>query len=568
MSSIHLPLLRVRSAGPAQQSFAIRGLRSRTRTLSAGAFGSRRGRAAVLASVGILVASLALSGGTVAADPILHEYFVPNAKEDIDLGATTPGGRLLAAIPGVDGPIAAPDVDRDPYASRTTYGGATGAAEDRSNYRIDRSTARPDSVSYHEPFIPSIAPFKRLFAYDAVSDQLELVVADPTLERLEVGGEPLPGEDQFYGDLAVEVVPGAAVRIPSVGPGARVLAANVSPPVPFQLYRDGAENWFLKSSARQRVRLTLQLAIERAVFGSRFADVSYANLRSTLPKLPRAVLGPASRVARHIGLTENTSPARAVELLVEYFREFEPSADFPEAGGGAPLYEELSLTQKGVCRHRAYGFVITALRQGIPSRMARNEAHAWVEVFDGRRWHRIDLGGAASHVELEREAHYEPYRAPQDQFHWPESSESGEQMVDRSLDARADTANGTSSGAADAGRMPPPPLAPPHPDLHAQGASRAPASLRATVGAARVKRGHVVQVRGEFRSDSGPCPHARVDVQLAVLGRKPLHVQSLATDADGRFDHGVTIPMDMPVGEYRVVLSSPGSVVCAPARLE
>ena len=61
--------------------------------------------------------------------------------------------------------------------------------------------------------------------------------------------------------------------------------------------------------------------------------------------------------------------------------------------GHDDVYLDLALSQRGVCRHRAFAFLVTALHLGIPTRMVVNEAHAWVEVSDGTLWHRIDLGG-------------------------------------------------------------------------------------------------------------------------------------------------------------------------------
>jgi hypothetical protein len=31
--------------------------------------------------------------------------------------------------------------------------------------------------------------------------------------------------------------------------------------------------------------------------------------------------------------------------------------------------------------------------------MVLNEAHAWVEVYDSRLWHRIDLGGGGANLD-------------------------------------------------------------------------------------------------------------------------------------------------------------------------
>ena len=87
--------------------------------------------------------------------------------------------------------------------------------------------------------------------------------------------------------------------------------------------------------------------------------------------------------------------------MVGYFRSFAPSDDSPESEGD--IYLDLALSKKGVCRHRAFAFLVTALNIGIPARFVHNEAHAWVEVRDDQRWHRIDLGGAALDLGLELE---------------------------------------------------------------------------------------------------------------------------------------------------------------------
>ena len=86
-------------------------------------------------------------------------------------------------------------------------------------------------------------------------------------------------------------------------------------------------------------------------------------------------------------------PKAVIAKMVEYYRGFQASNDIPNTHGD--MFLDLALSKKGVCRHRAFAFLITALEIGIPTRMVVNEAHAWVEVFDGQLWHRVDLGGAA-----------------------------------------------------------------------------------------------------------------------------------------------------------------------------
>jgi transglutaminase-like putative cysteine protease len=100
----------------------------------------------------------------------------------------------------------------------------------------------------------------------------------------------------------------------------------------------------------------------------------------------------AAEVAAHIGVSRAQAPREVVARLVAYFRSFVDSDEFPTDRDD--VYLALALSKKGVCRHRAFAFLVTALGLGLPVRMIANEAHAWVEVNDGSLWRRIDLGGA------------------------------------------------------------------------------------------------------------------------------------------------------------------------------
>src|SRR6185503_18059339 len=89
-------------------------------------------------------------------------------------------------------------------------------------------------------------------------------------------------------------------------------------------------------------------------------------------------------------------------------------------------------SQKGVCRHRAFAFLVTALGLGISARVVTNEAHAWVEIEADGLFRRIDLGGAAGAID-EGTADARPaHRPPPDAFGWPQSdSGSGSQAAER-----------------------------------------------------------------------------------------------------------------------------------------
>jgi hypothetical protein len=498
-----------------------------------------------------------------AGGPIVHEYIPPQPTEDLLLQATTLGSHIRAALDTPVGVVTAPDVRRGPASNEMAYGGASTPSSSDASYGVDRLTAEPGVLGYHDPFIPSIAPFKRLYAYDSADESLRLRVHRTALERLEIGGDARAGEDQFYGDMVVDLASDVPVRIPTVGPGARVLAASIHPGLPFELLHDGADNWFIRSSVRRRVRLALQLAIDRRALGGAFSATSYAALAPALPPIPAALLQSAERVLRAVGVSQANRPADAVSALVHYFRSFAPSSEFPTATGGAALYQELSLSQKGVCRHRAYSFVVTALALGVPARMVRNEAHAWVEVYDGELWHRIDLGGAAAGLRVTRAADVPQYRAPADSYEWPAGSQSGAQAAEGSIGESPAGPPKPDAHAAPPAPVPAPPPPQAEPSLATEPLPQyGPAELTVRIEHKDVRRGETFRISGKVQAQSHECPSARVDVALRDASGVSTNIQSLAADERGRFDSAVTVPFDLRVGDYQVLVATPGTNQC------
>lgn len=523
----------------------------------------------------LLIAIGSVAVTALAQAPVLHEYIEPNAAEDVAFSATTPDGAMPAALETESGLVPAPQTgERSKPKNEHAYGGNATPDSIDASFRVDRDTTRPDSVSYDEPFIPAVAPFKRLYAYDAVDESFELTVFDKSLSKLELGGKPGPADDQFYADLFVDVQPGLPVRIPSVAPGARALVARTDPELSFSIERDRADNWFLVGDARRRVRLIMQLAAPRAVFGTELADSSYSELLQKLPPLPPAVRSAALDVAREIGVSQRQSPKQVVAALVSYFRGFAPSDATPKATRGAQLYEELSLSRKGVCRHRAYAFTVTALGLGIPTRMVRNEAHAWVEVYDGVRFHRIDLGGAAGRMELDPRTADHLYRPPQDSFSWPEGSESGQGMLADTLDAPGAQA-GATGGASSAGtRAAPAPTpsaaaaasAAAQPRVAPSGDDRPHASVDLKLEQLSSVRGGVVQLKGSVEAAGEPCLFSRVDVSLRDASGVETWLGAFPTDENGKLEGRVTVPFDIDVGDYKVIARTPGTGRCGSSR--
>src|SRR5262249_29507863 len=128
-------------------------------------------------------------------------------------------------------------------------------------------------------------------------------------------------EEHFFADRVVDLAGGRRVRIPSVGPGSRVLRARAgigTQDVKIALYKDGADNWFVEGDATQRARLVMELAIARAAFGGDFGDPTRAELMP-VPPLPRNVAAAAAQVEARIGVSQRMAPREIVSKLVSYF---------------------------------------------------------------------------------------------------------------------------------------------------------------------------------------------------------------------------------------------------------
>jgi transglutaminase-like putative cysteine protease len=542
----------------------------------------------------LLIAAVGLSTAVPADayDPVLHEFIPPDDGEDLAMSVKTAEGDLPAAIDTPSGVVRAPDTRRLPVRGESAYRDGQGASAP-SVFRPDRDTRRPNMVHYDDPFSPSVAPYKRLRAYDSVGLDYGLRVRDTSLIRVPIGGEARVGEEEFYGDMAVDFEASASVLIPSVGPGTRILRLHTTPPTPIEVWRDGADNWFAKTSgARTRVRLVMQLAIARAAFGGDFTMASWQNLRPVSPLPPMAARA-VPKVEAALGLSRQVSPADTVRRLVSYFRGFVPSEDPPS--GHRDIYLDLALSQKGVCRHRAFAFLVTALGLGIPARVVTNEAHAWVEVEADGIWRRIDLGGAAGAID-EGSAEDRPlHRPPADNFPWPATdASSGSQATARGRQGSSGGSSSQSSSASDgSGRGSSSSASAPSRVDGARGGdgdararessavdpavSGDPAQDRREDDRPRPKivvsgadvsarHGGEVRVTGRVEIDGAGCGDLRIDVVLRRLdtGGKTA-IGALTTDSRGMFDGNIVVPMNLAVGEYGVTVSTPGDARCGPA---
>jgi hypothetical protein len=533
-----------------------------------------RRHALLLLPVAFLVFASRPAQGNSA--PMLHEQITVDVHDDLAMGVTLAGG-VPAALETRSGVVSAPDPGRPATPSDIA---AQKAFEDQiadDRYVPDRDTRRPNTLPYTDPFTPSTTPFKRLAAFDAVNDRFELYGAHKDMHPLLVGGSALPSEDRFYADIPLSLKAGRHTLIPTVGPGARVLHAQLATgarELTYGLFADGADEWYVTTPQNGEARLVMEIAIPRATLGGELADRPWSEL-PPMPPVPDAVASAAREVTTKLGLGRQSSPRDNVRKMVAHFRSFVDS-DTPLAPS-RDVYTDLALSMKGVCRHRAYAFTVTALSLGIPTRMVINEAHAWVEVHDGEMWHRIDLGGAGR-MSADQPQTAVPYAPPPDPFAWPAGATRGEDLANAHSPSSAGGNGGggsgstssspsasASSGATAATTSAPPSTAAATPNGTSTGRADDPrpgSVITLSVGQSEARRGAPIPVSGTVRAEGSACGAVTVGILLRDGAGHETRVGTLVTDDKGTFGGSIVIPSSVPLGDHRVVARTTGDGRC------
>jgi hypothetical protein len=557
----------------------------------------RRASSAVVVAVLASSAAVLLSSAGLlrADDDVLHE-FVPDLDPDEPLRALSREGPAPEAIE-YEGELlpapTAPAADAPLMVAEPGDGaGAEQPGQRSPTFRPDRITDLEGELDYHAAFTPSIAPFKRVTALDAVvlADDGRtplLVLSRAERERVAIeGADAAPPDlrprDRFWGEATLDFGSGSVLPLPSVSPESRILSLRSEPAVQMTVERDRADNYhavLLGGAPAAPVFVSFLTDAPRSYFGASLPDAPVTALAAHVAAMPEDVARRALGFASELGLSHESRLPAALAKLTEHFRAFEESSEPPPDTGD--VYLDLARGMKGICRHRSYAFMITAQALGIPTRFVQNEAHSWVEVeLPELGFMRIDLGGAAHGLTAHGASERPPYQPAQsDPLPRPPAYEQSysqaaaaaqgarkpgiEELRGRWVSPQEDVASAQAEGRASF-------MGGPSGAATSEPAPRQPLQLVLSERRLSALRGRTLLVAGEARALGGQgVAGLRVEISLAAEGRRDRLLLGVGvTGVDGAFAAQLGVPPDLEPGDYRLVVVTPGDATHAPAIAE
>ncbi len=547
-------------------------------------------RFAPLLSIALVAAVARADGG-----PTIHEY-VPDLGSEEGTMLVSSGGAQPDAIVYQGEVLPAPEGGalREGEQPMRALGGDGEQTEEPGRrsptFRPDRVTDLDAIVPYYTVFTPTIAPFKRVTAYDTVvlaSDGTPIFTIGAgdrsRLDPLGADAEP-PGDrpfDRFWGSVVLDFSEGSTVPLPSIAPEARILTLRTEPSALIHVERDRAGNFYatLVGAASEPVRVVFLPDAPRDYFGASLPDAPVVALRDRMTPLPAPVQRDAEAFAAELGLSRASRFGEALRALAAHFRSFEESEEPPRNTGN--IYLDLARGMRGICRHRVYAFVITAQALGMHARFVHNEAHAWAEVeLPSAGWLRVDLGGAATGLEAHGAAERPTY-APDvpDPLPRPEAYVRAYEQAQRMSGLRAPSGGGApgSNGGAPSGGGGggddtgggDPGGGTVAPTVTEGEGPRRPLELALDRRSFEVFRGRELEVTGVARGPDGGAPGLRIEVLLRAPrgGQERLLGVTVSREA-GTFRGVFGVPPDLPVGDYRLVVRTPGDAHYAPTQAQ
>jgi len=274
--------------------------------------------------------------------------------------------------------------------------------EDGSSDDIVLSPETPNEMPQdqlaHGVFSPDLYPYTRHAALDAYDANRQVFfIKDPQKYEVVIDPQYVVSTQHMsiYQGRYKMVLIDQWKPLPSAGAGMAILDIHATDEagndVPVSVSKDGAENYFIKSSGlKGECTVVYKVAVPSV---HRFWEIS-----SDLPfHYPSHIDAEVQEAMRLMGLTGQENNLKAVfDKMVEFLTNGVPVQGGVKDTGNQflDLVRSFSEGKGGVCRHAAFVFTRMALALGIPTRFVNSEIHAWVEVnLPGMGWVQLDLGG-------------------------------------------------------------------------------------------------------------------------------------------------------------------------------
>lgn len=303
--------------------------------------------------------------------------------------------------------------------------------------------ATDGNVTIYEIFDPVLGTVKRWTSLDGLlyDDQASNPTDMYTMYNYDSDKyEIFPTNSEDYSNIfegwiwmGITISTSEFTRIPSVSPDADIIDYDPNATgVNIRFFKDGADNYYVQGNEN----IVIDLKYRMGTNGSYFNRPVPSDL--TISDIPEDIIRPingANQVKENVKeflqyrldngtianeplywlWPENGTPETNLALIINnltwYFSSFiEGDGDVPDAEEPWDAYQTICINGIGACRHRSFGFFVTALALGAPTRYVSNEAHAFVEVYvpvdnetiSASHWKRIDLGGTGSSTTLDR----------------------------------------------------------------------------------------------------------------------------------------------------------------------
>jgi len=373
---------------------------------------------------------------------------------------------------------------------------------------------------------------KRITTWNQIDSQWNLTGAPSPLKEVHPGAVKLDNDltKSFQFSISVPLTTEDKTPLPSVSPHMEIVQVTVHPPsvVP-RFWKDPLDNYYVSGNHTGVIRLTGLVIAKRTYFEGK----AYWLDHLTEP-VPKPLSGAAdfqettAQILAATGILPGITPQKdALRSLVSFFRSFEQGILNPGEGN---VLSRVIEQKTGVCRHRAFGFLLAAQAAGLSARIVANETHVFVEVNLGRkdekRWHQIDLGGGIPDTDI------------------PGASETMENWEVWAADIFETGTPEAGLETTETHSIPgpsPTPLPTPRP-VRVQ-FLELPSS--ATVGSSFSFSVVILD------SEGSPIPDWRGALSLVPMGGNPVKMDTGQSNSAGAIRWNIRVPADQPSGHYK-----------------